>query len=147
MGRYIAEITSRSRRHISSICFFSATKAGARMPESPVNLICMPAAKSFFVRLIAPRARPLARREIEARQQAVAADIGDLLHIPEREDPLEEIGRELGRPLEQPLALIDVEGGDAGGAGRGMGGIGIAVEKLDAAGRRHCRRRSNRSAR
>src|SRR6476469_7299987 len=64
-----------------------------------------PGGEEFLRRLIAPRARPLGRREIEARQQAVAPDIGDLPQIPELEDPLQAIGRERGRPLEQPLAL------------------------------------------
>ncbi len=41
--------TSRKIWYISSICFFSATRAGAQMPESPVNLMCRPRLKRRLV--------------------------------------------------------------------------------------------------
>ena len=118
---------------ISSISSFVAMNWGARMPASPVNLTCRPSQNRRFW-TSGPRAPGLLPGlRSNPAIQAVAADIGNDVHILQGVGRVLEVVDQRGALLEQLAVLIERLGRDAGGAGRRMGGIGVAVEKLDRA--------------
>src|SRR3546814_630226 len=61
-----------------------------------------------------------ARLQLDAGDDAEIAQVDDVAGPLERMDGIFPIGRQVSRPLEQPLFLVDVEGGEAGGAGNRM---------------------------
>ena len=86
----------------------------------------------FLERVTAAPRCPIGN-DIDAGEQAVAAKVRYDRQSLERPERLQEVGRQRGAALEQAFITIDVERGEARGAGRGMARVGIAMEKLDRA--------------
>ena len=102
------------------------------MAVSPVHLMWQPFQNSRFCSSVPRRpGLPAIGVDLDAGEEADAADVADDREVAQRPDGVEEIGREGGGAREEVLALVDVERGEAGGAGGGVAGIGVAVEELD----------------
>ena len=123
-----AASTRRSfSRHLVDVLRFG-NQGRCMMPVSPVHLISSPSSIQAFQTSVAAGSRGAFRREVEGGEQAVAAYVRHDRQIGQFEHPVEKVRGELGRPLEEILAIVDVEGCQRGGRRRRMRREGIAVE-------------------
>ncbi len=121
---------------ISSICASVTMSGGESAMVSPRTARQHAFLQALQEHRVAARPRLAGNRlQIDPRHQAEIADVDHVRRALQGVHRLLEAGREIARALEELLLVIEREGGLRGGGCERVAGVGVAVRKLDRAGR------------